>query len=172
MCKQGVLNHAELVVELAKALSDIADVLPHITLGMDLYPTVYMKEAISRVYAYIMLFLKKAAKWYSMSPARRAVSALVKPYSIGYKDTVERIRFCTDSVNLVASAAARAELRDQSITMQEQMTKLQHRDRDLDEMKGKLQRLCDFADASENKFLQLLDFAQCKYYTFNLNPCI
>ncbi len=164
MCAQGVLNHAELVVELARALGDIADVLPHITLGMDLYPTVYMKEAVSRVYAHIMLFLNKAAKWYSMSPARRALSAISKPYSIGYKDTVHQIRLCADSVNLVAGAAGRAELRDLTIIIQEQTARLQARDYDLDLMKSTLQRLCGSADASEKKLFQILHFAQSKYF--------
>ena len=159
------MNHAELLTELSRALVSIADVLPHIKLGMDLYPTAYMKAAVSRVYAYIMLFLRKAAKWYSMSPARRAISALAKPYSIGYKDTVDQVRLCTESVNLVAGAAARAELRDQTISLQEQTIKLQERDVDLAQMKVKLQRLCDFADASESKFARLLDFADCKYST-------
>ncbi|KAK5467171.1 hypothetical protein LTS15_000142 [Exophiala xenobiotica] len=157
---QGVMNHAELIVEISRALVNIADVLPHIKLGMDLYPTIYMKEAVSRVYAHVMLFLRKATKWYRMSPARRALSVLAKPYSIGYKDTVEQIRLCSESVHLVASAAARAELRDQTITLQEQMTKLQERDRDLQDMKAGLQRICNFADIGEVKFTQLIQFAK------------
>lgn len=161
---QGVLNHTELVVEISRALINIADVLPHIKLGMDLYPTIYMQEAVSRVYAHIMLFLKKATKWYSMSPARRALSALARPYSIGYKDTVDQIRLCTESVNLVASAAARAELRDQTITLQEQMIKLQERDRDLQDMKAKLQRICDLADAGEGKLKQIVRFAESEAF--------
>ena len=157
---QGVLNHAELVTEISKALVNIADVLPHIELGMALYPNMYMKEAVSRVYAHIMLFLRKAAKWYSMGRAGRALSAIAKPYSISYKDTVDQIRLCTESVNLVASASARVELRDLNITLQEQTCKLQERDRDLKEMKDKLQHLCDVANANESKFMQLLHFAE------------
>lgn len=168
----GVLNHAELVVEISKALINIADVLPHIKLGLDLYPTIYMKEAVSRVYAHIMLFLKKAAKWYSMGPARRALSVLTKPYSIGYRDTVHQVRLCTESVNLVASAAARAELRDQTITLQEQMVKLQERDKDLQEMKAKLGRICDFADAGEGQFMQIIQSAQSKAPDPLIRHCI
>lgn len=168
----GVVNHAELIVEISRALVNIGDALPHIKLGMDLYPTVYMKEAVSRVYAHIMLFLKKATKWYSLSPARRALSVLANPFSIGYKDTVDQIRLCTESVNLVAGAAARAELRDQTITLQEQMAKLQERDQDLQDMKAKLQRICNFADAGEGKLLQLIQYAESKVFELSIGQYI
>ncbi|OQV09703.1 hypothetical protein CLAIMM_13795 [Cladophialophora immunda] len=153
----GVLNQPELVTELSRALVDIADVLLHVQLATNLYPTIYMNEAISRLYAHIMLFLKQVAKWYSMSPARRAISTLAKPYKINYKYTIEQIQQCSHMVDLAASAAARAELRDQNIALREQVHELQERDKDLKELQERLRSLGHFANASENKFLKLQD---------------
>jgi hypothetical protein len=66
-------------------------------------------------------FLQDAVKWYTMSPAGRALSAIRKPFDLSLKDIVEKINECSRSVDQVANAAARAEPRDIHIKMNELM---------------------------------------------------
>ncbi|KAJ9623983.1 hypothetical protein H2203_005430 [Taxawa tesnikishii (nom. ined.)] len=72
----GILNHAELVNKFAQAFKETGDVLPRAAINADLYPTNFMKDIISKLYAYIMLFYHRAAIWYNMGPARRALSSV------------------------------------------------------------------------------------------------
>jgi hypothetical protein len=164
---QGVLNHAELVVELSKALTAIAEVLPRIKLDGSLYPTDYMKAAISRVYAHIILFLQQAVTWYTAGTARRIASSFFKPYSLSYKDTVDEIKKCTESVDAIASSAARAEMRDLSITIQEQGVKLRETDQTLHTMQGRLIYLQASAQRTEAQLTQMWQLAtsRCPFLT-------
>jgi hypothetical protein len=164
---QGVLNHAELVVELSKALTGIAEVLPRIRLDGSLYPTDYMKAAISRVYAHIILFLQKAVTWYTMSTARRIASSLFKPYSLSYKDTVDEIKKCTESVDAIASSAARAEMRDLSITIQDHSVMLRETDKTLHTMQDHLIYLQASAQRTEAQLTQMWQLATswCPFLT-------
>lgn len=147
------------MVELSKALTSIAEVLPRLRLDGILYPTEYMKDATSRVYAHIMLFLQKAVKWYTLGPARRAVSTFLKPYSLSYMDTVEQIRTCTGYIDAVASAAARAEVRDINITIEEQSDKLAGVDQILRAMRNELKEVQASAQRSEAQLLQIWQVA-------------
>lgn len=97
-----------------------------------------MKEAISGLYAHIILFFQQAVKWYNMGPASRALQSILKPFDLEYKDTVEQIKICSETVEDIANAAARAEIRDMNITVQLLDKKLQERDRKLDETYLKL----------------------------------
>lgn len=135
---QGILNHAKLVVELSKALIRIGDVLPRTKLSAELYQTEHMKEAISRLYAHILLFFQQAVKWWNMGPAKKAVSVILKPFELDYKDTVEQIRICAKTVDDIANAAARAEVRDINIILQLQGKKLQEREASLQQTYEKL----------------------------------
>jgi hypothetical protein len=148
-----------MVTELSRALASIAEVLPRIRLEGSLYPTDYMKDAISRVYAYIILFLQKAVKWYTMGAARRAVSSLFKPYSLSYKDTVDQIKICTEAVNAIASAASRAEVRDINITIEEQRERLKDTDKTLHNMQDRLIDLNASSRRTEAHLLQILQLA-------------
>ena len=138
---QGILNHAKLVVELSKALTSIGNALPRTKLSAELYQTEHMKEAISRLYAHILLFFQQAVKWYEMGPARRGLSVILKPFELDYKDTVEQIRICAETVEDIANAAARAEIRDISITLQMQDRKLQERETSLQQTYMKLHEM-------------------------------
>lgn len=97
-----------------------------------------MKEAISGLYAHIILFFQQAVKWYNMGPASRALQSILKPFDLDYKDTVEQIKICSETVEDIANAAARAEIRDMNITVKLLDKKLQERDRKLDETYMKL----------------------------------
>ena len=93
-----------------------------------------MKAEISRLYAHIILFFQKAVKWYNMGSARRAISSILHPFELEYQDTVEEIRLCSQTVDDIANAAGRAELRDVHITIQTLQQQLLERDKRLHEM--------------------------------------
>lgn len=113
-----------------------------------------MKDAISRLYAHIILFLQQATKWYNMSPAGRAIFSIIKPFELSYKDTINEITLCSQTVNEVAGMASRAELRDMHITIQMQHRQARERDAKLHEMQLQLKDIQEKIDVSTNKILQ------------------
>lgn len=118
------MNHARLVTEFSQALAEIGEVLPRTELNAKLYATDQMKTAVANLYARILLFLKQAIKWYSFGPAGRAISALFKPFELSYKSTIDEIRHCADSIEELAAATARAEIRDIHVLLQRQSQRL------------------------------------------------
>jgi hypothetical protein len=113
-----------------------------------------MKEAISRLYAHIILFFQQALKWYSMSSAGRAISAIFKPFELDYKDTVEEIKLCSQTVNNIASAANRAELRDLHDIIKAQCKQDYERDKKLQQMQMQLKGLQEKMESSTTQILQ------------------
>ena len=113
-----------------------------------------MKEAISRLYAHIILFFQKSVKWYSMSSAGRAFSSIFKPFELDYKDTVEEIRLCSQTINEIAGAASRAELRVVHGIIKGQYKQSQQRDKRLQEMQTQLKNIQDKMDSSTTRLLQ------------------
>ncbi|KAH7370953.1 hypothetical protein BKA65DRAFT_446146 [Rhexocercosporidium sp. MPI-PUGE-AT-0058] len=114
----GVINHEELIEELAKALTLIGNVLPGIKLSARLYQTEQMKGAIATLYAHVIHFFQRAARWYNKSSAGRAWSSILKPFELDYQDTVDQIKLCSETINNIAHGASRAEIRDMHITVQ------------------------------------------------------
>ncbi|KAI0876417.1 hypothetical protein GGS24DRAFT_513777 [Hypoxylon argillaceum] len=108
----GVLNHEEHLIELSKAVSRIADVLPRTELHSSLYPTVRMQEAVSQVYAKIVEFSVLAIKWYKKGRFSHSISALTKPFSLKYKPLLDDITDRSRRVDQLANAASKAEIRD------------------------------------------------------------
>ncbi|ETS76760.1 hypothetical protein PFICI_12147 [Pestalotiopsis fici W106-1] len=117
----GVLNHGELLLQYAKMLTEIGQLLPRTELNATLYPTLRLREAISLLYAQIIKFLQDASKWYLRSPAGRALSSICSPFEVRLKETLEKINECSRHVDQIASAAARAELRDVHIKIDQLM---------------------------------------------------
>jgi hypothetical protein len=71
-----------------------------------------MKDALSRLYAYIILFLQLCVKWYNRSSLGRLWSSLKTPFELDYKDLVEQIKTSSAAVEDLANAGARVEIRD------------------------------------------------------------
>ncbi|EON68935.1 hypothetical protein W97_08193 [Coniosporium apollinis CBS 100218] len=120
-----------------------------------------MKDAISSLYAHIILFFQQAVKWYNMGPAGRAISAIFKPYELGYKDTVEYIKICLETVNNIVDAAAGAEIRDINIIIQLQSQKVHEMQVQLKEMQMKI-------DGRINEVLQVVTILGHKTLTENV----
>ena len=152
---QGILNHATLVSQLSQALAKIGEALQQTKLSAELYQTDNMREAIARLYAHILLFFQQAVRWYTMGPAGRAFSSIFKPFDLDYKDTVEQIKLCSQTVNNIANASSRAEIRDIHITIQMQNRQLQERDKKLHEMQLQLKEIQSKIDRSTSQVLQV-----------------
>ncbi|KAI4681790.1 uncharacterized protein J4E84_007386 [Alternaria hordeiaustralica] len=108
----GVINRATLFEKLSQALIAIGDVLPRMDLSAELYQTQYMEAALSRLFTYIILFLRLCVRWYKKSPLGRICSAIKTPFELGYQELVNHIQECSKAVDDLASAGARAEIRD------------------------------------------------------------
>ena len=132
--KQGIINHSHLISEFSQALAKISDVLRQTKLTAELFQTDPVRDAISQLYAHIMLFFQQAMRWYNRSSAGRAFSSIFKPYELEYEDTVEQIKLCAEAINDMASAASRAEVRDMHITIQLMRKEMQRRDQKLTKM--------------------------------------
>jgi hypothetical protein len=101
-----------LIEEIAKAFVAIGDVLPRADLSAELYQTEYMKDALSRLYAYVIRFLHLCVRWYSRSSLGRFFSGLKHPFKLDYQDLVEQIKICSAAIEDLANAGARVEIRD------------------------------------------------------------
>ncbi|KIW32722.1 uncharacterized protein PV07_04250 [Cladophialophora immunda] len=134
----GVIEHAKLFSEISEALILIGDALAQADFNSKLYPISSISAAVSRLYVYIILFLQKAVKWYTMGRARRWVNAVFEPYDIGYKSTVEKIQKCIASLKDTANSAAHAELRGITKSQEHHQEKLELVD---EEVRGVRQEL-------------------------------
>jgi hypothetical protein len=110
---KAILNHEELIAEISKAISRIADVLPRTELLSDLYPTDRMREAVASVYAKIIEFAVMAIRWYKKSKFMHSVAAILKPLKLSFGPIIEEIAERSRRVDQLASAASKAEIRDQ-----------------------------------------------------------
>ncbi|KAK1727012.1 uncharacterized protein BDZ83DRAFT_613944 [Colletotrichum acutatum] len=116
----AVLNHEELLVEISKAVSRIALVLPRTELHSVLYPTPRMQDAVSQLYAKIIEFALMAIKWYKKGKLSHSFTAIIKPFSLGFKPIVEEIAERSKHVDELASAAVKAEIRDLHVNIHRQ----------------------------------------------------
>jgi len=110
-----VLNHEELLAEISKAISRIADVLPRAELHLGLYPTERMKETIALLYAKIIKFVQCAISYYKKGRLSKSITAIVKPFALSFKEIVEEIAECSKRADELANSASKAELRDMRI---------------------------------------------------------
>ncbi|KAF9870939.1 hypothetical protein CkaCkLH20_11611 [Colletotrichum karsti] len=109
---QGIIEYANTVAQFSQELSNIAEILSIVKVSADLYQTDQMKDAVANLYAQVLLFLRKATKWYTLRRARRVLSTLWTPYEIKYKAIAEEIKACALSINRISDMEERVELRD------------------------------------------------------------
>jgi hypothetical protein len=105
-----MLNHEEFLIEISRAIANIANVLPRTKLLYELYPIKDMQHSIANVYAKIIEFVLETLKWYKKSKLQHAISAVIKPYKIGLKGLVDEIAERSRRVDELASTAVKAEL--------------------------------------------------------------
>ncbi|CAI6238245.1 unnamed protein product [Periconia digitata] len=108
----AITNHEELLTEISKAITKIADVLPRAELLSVLYPTKRMKTALSELYAHIIHFVQLAVKYYKSGRVAKSLAAVTKPFSIKYNPVLDDIRDASRRIYELANSAMKAELRD------------------------------------------------------------
>jgi hypothetical protein len=77
-----------------------------------------MKQTVSDIYSKVMIFLVRAAVWYSQGKLRHAWEALSRPVELYYDDLIQDIVDCAKSVDMLANAGAQAEQRDMHLELQ------------------------------------------------------
>lgn len=112
----------------------ISEVLPMTKVSAELYQTEQMKDAVGKLYTHILLFLKQAVEWYNVAPARRVAKALFKPFHLCYKDTVEQIRLCAQTIDTISDTGLKSEVRSMNLLLQRDSLRFQSCERKLDEM--------------------------------------
>jgi hypothetical protein len=71
-----------------------------------------MKNALSQLYFYIICFLRLCDQRYSKNQVKRLLSALKSPFEIDYQNLDHQIKACSASIENLANAGARVEIRD------------------------------------------------------------
>ena len=106
-----MINHEELLAQISKTVSRIADILPRAELASNLYQTDRMNRAVAHLYVKIMSFVQAAVKWYKTGKFKHSIASITRPYDLSFKDIVEEIAEASRNVDKEASAASRAEIR-------------------------------------------------------------
>ncbi|KAI1333971.1 hypothetical protein F5Y15DRAFT_403337 [Xylariaceae sp. FL0016] len=107
-----MINHEELLAEVARAITNIANVLPRTNLVCELYPTKEMQSGLADVYAKIIEFVLETVKWYNKTKLQHAIAAVVNPYKLRFKAIVDEIAERSIRIDELANTAVKAELRD------------------------------------------------------------
>lgn len=79
---------------------------------MELYKTADMEAALSRLYAGVLMFFRLCARWYSRGSWGRLWSSFKNPFELKYKDLVVEIERASGTVENLAIAGARVEVRN------------------------------------------------------------
>jgi hypothetical protein len=157
--EQGVINHGNLVDQLSQALGMVARVLPRTKITAELYKTSEMRGALSSLYAHAILFLKQALKWYRVGPAKRALDAIFKPFELTYKNTLQEIERCAQTIDRIASLSAKLEVREIRDASSQHTTQLVR----IEDRLHLMQRQFDVAQVSLNsEIAKVLDHLSCK----------
>lgn len=107
-----MINHEEVITQIAKSLAKIGDVMPRTDFTLILYPTDKIQEEVAILYAHIMKFLQKAILWHNKSKLSHAVGSIFKPWALSWKENVIEISEQSKRIDELASLASKAELRD------------------------------------------------------------
>lgn len=106
------MNHENVLTSLAKAISQIADVLPRVKLATILYPTEKMKTLVEELYVHLLRFFIRADDWYRGSTISHVVHSITRPAELRYKDLIETIAEYARRVDSLALSGSQAELRN------------------------------------------------------------
>ncbi|KAI0428595.1 hypothetical protein F5Y09DRAFT_283915 [Xylaria sp. FL1042] len=145
----AVLNHEELVKNLAKACSRIAESLPRSDLSLILYPTLAMREAVARLYAALMKFLLRALRCYRHGRIMHMLSSITNPWGLEFDQELGDVERQARAVDELAQSASRAELREARFQIHEIRRDLQAMTKIVEDG---FQRMTQFA--LENQTLQ------------------
>ncbi|VUC36835.1 unnamed protein product [Clonostachys rosea] len=158
----GIINHEALIEQFSRALVMIAELLPQFKVSPDLYRTEGMEWAVSGLYTVVLLFFKKAMKWYNVGPAGRAISAIFKPFELTYEDTLEGVKQFSDTIDIIARLEETIEARESSDTSNDQSMRLVHLETTLQVMQDKFESSHQNLNNSIGHALQKMSCNQVK----------
>ncbi|KAI1169753.1 hypothetical protein F4777DRAFT_571936 [Nemania sp. FL0916] len=138
----GVVNHEKTIATLARALSEIAEMLPQVHLSSVLYPTASMGTAVARLYANIMEFLVRAQEWYEEGKLKHMIHSLTRPVELRYGDLLEDISRCTNQIKSLSVSGQQAEIRDMHTGIDERLGYINTKfSQQLDQMNASVQEI-------------------------------
>lgn len=70
-----------------------------------------MHHAVSQLHVHILRFFLQALRWYNKSRVRRALSSLLNPFELEYRDIIEQIHSLTSVIRNIAMAESQSEVR-------------------------------------------------------------
>ncbi|KAF4542778.1 Nacht domain protein [Lasiodiplodia theobromae] len=106
-----VLNHEEMVTELSRAMSEIADVLPRVEIQLDVFKDEKsIRVAVEELYAELIKFLFRTLKWYEQSPWKHAFTAFAAPFKLRFEDLKTKINRHARRIDKLATALSQAKL--------------------------------------------------------------
>lgn len=111
--------------KLASALTTISYLLPEVALSADLYHTDTMQRAVESIYKEIMTFFIQVAKCYKRHGITRLFAAIVKPFQLEYRSTLEMIRQSSVIIERISAGQSRTELRSISTAIHSIQAKLE-----------------------------------------------
>lgn len=144
-----------MIKNLAKSCTYIAETLPRANLGLILYPTAAMREAVARLYAVIMKFITHSVRWYRRSRLRHMLASITSPWSLDYEPELREIELHARNVDKLAQSGSQAELREAHLEVQQIRAELQA-------TRGEIRVL---ATCVEDRFQRLIEFASGKSCT-------
>ncbi|KAF2268712.1 hypothetical protein CC78DRAFT_509873 [Lojkania enalia] len=107
-----VMNQEELISELSKAMSRIADVLPRLELKAITYQTDEMKLLIESLITSIIKLFSRVLEWYEEGRTKHVVNSLWKPYRLRFQDLCDEIDEGARKIDKLAEALMQAEIRE------------------------------------------------------------
>lgn len=122
---KAVVNQEKVVATLAKAMSQIADMLPRVELQSILYPTDRIKAAVADLYASILRFLIRARDWYEEGKLHHFIHSITRPIELRYNDILEQISHSSRVIDQLVVSAQQAEFRDMHNKIKETSAKVE-----------------------------------------------
>ena len=111
---QTVVEHEKTTNGLAKALTEIGDLLPQVQVTVKLYANDRVAFAVARLYESIMQFLVRAHEWFEtgkMASLKRVAQSVVSPFELRYSDILESIRYHSDVLKKLGVSGSQVEVR-------------------------------------------------------------
>lgn len=94
-----------------------------------------MKDLVATLYAKVICFSQRAIQWYGEGKIKHAVTALLQPYSLRFKDIVDDVSNISQRIERLAHNMSRVELRNTRIELQDNRKELIENRRELQEMR-------------------------------------
>ena len=101
-----------------------------------LYPTELMREAVVGLYTHLIRFFIRAYDWYQESTFKHVYHSVTRPYELRYKDLVEKVTECSESIDKLAVSGAQAEQRDMHKKLDVILSRQDRSDLNVREIKG------------------------------------